>query len=65
MRTKLRGAIRAPSARSMQLGTKRPKISWSSRRIRLGVAHHGTPSAWTAVSKDTATERKQPGKKRR
>jgi hypothetical protein len=49
----------------MQLGTKRPKISWSSRRIRLGVAHHGAPSAWTAVSKDTATERKQPGKKRR
>jgi hypothetical protein len=36
----------------MHLGTKRPKISWSSRRIRLGVAHHGAPSAWTAPAKD-------------
>jgi hypothetical protein len=49
-RRKLRDVIRAPYARSMQLGTKRPKISWSSRRIRLGVAHHGAPSAWSAVS---------------
>jgi hypothetical protein len=49
----------------MQLGTKRPKIgiSWSSRRIRLGVAHHGAPSAWTAPQKEVA-ERK-PNKKRR
>ena len=36
----------------MHLGNKRPKISWSSRRIRLGVAHHGAPSAWTAPTKD-------------
>jgi hypothetical protein len=49
----------------MQIGTKRPKISWSSRRIRLAVAHHGAPSAWTAVSKDTAPERKPQEKKRR
>jgi hypothetical protein len=49
----------------MHLGIKRPKISWSSRRIRLGVAHHGAPSAWTAPTKDTAGERKQPNKKRR
>lgn len=49
----------------MHLGAKRPKIalSWSSRRIRLGVAHHGAPSSWTAPVKDTAQERK--GKKRR
>jgi hypothetical protein len=49
----------------MHLGIKRPKISWSSRRIRLGVAHHGAPSSWTAPAKDTTTERKQPNKKRR
>jgi hypothetical protein len=49
----------------MQLGMKRPKIgiSWSSRRIRLGVAHHGAPSAWTAPAKEVS-ERK-PNKKRR
>jgi hypothetical protein len=33
-------------------GKPRPKISWSSRRIRLGVAHHGAPSTWTAPVKD-------------
>jgi hypothetical protein len=49
----------------MHLGSKRPKISWSSRRIRLGVAHHGAPSAWTAPAKDIAPDRKQPHKKRR
>ena len=49
----------------MHLGSKRPKISWSSRRIRLGVAHHGAPSSWTAPTKDVATDRKQQGKKRR
>ena len=50
----------------MHLGAKRPKIalSWSSRRIRLGVAHHGAPSAWTAPVKADAPERKA-GKKRR
>ena len=49
----------------MHLGIKRPKISWQSRRIRLGVAHHGAPSSWTAPAKDTGAERKQPNKKRR
>ena len=50
----------------MHLGIKRPKISWSSRRIRLGVAHHGAPSAWTAPTKDAPSDRRQqPNKKRR
>ncbi|HUJ58690.1 MAG TPA: hypothetical protein VLX92_09360 [Kofleriaceae bacterium] len=48
----------------MHLGIKRPKISWSSRRIRLGVAHHGAPSSWVAPTKETI-ERKHPNKKRR
>ena len=47
----------------MHLGSKRPKVSWSSRRIRLGVAHHGAPSAWTAPVKDVTPDRKP--KKRR
>ena len=43
----------------MHLGSKAPKIgiSWSSRRIRLGVAHHGAPSAWTPPVKEVS-ERK-------
>jgi hypothetical protein len=51
----------------MQLGTKRPKIgiSWSSRRIRLGVAHHGAPSAWTAPAKEVSERKASAGKKRR
>jgi hypothetical protein len=50
----------------MHLGMKRPKISWTSRRIRLGVAHHGAPSAWTAPAKDTTpVDRKPQNKKRR
>jgi hypothetical protein len=50
----------------MHLGSKRPKISWSSRRLRLGVAHHGAPSSWTAPTKETgAQDRKQPKKGRR
>ena len=38
----------------MYLGKARPKIalSFSRRRIRLGVAHHGAPSTYTAPSKD-------------
>ena len=50
----------------MHLTTKRPKIgiSWSSRRIRLGVAHHGAPSSWTAPVKEV-TERKPAKSKRR
>ena len=51
----------------MQLGIKRPKIgiSWSSRRLRLGVAHHGAPSAWSAPAKEVPAERTKPNKKRR
>ena len=51
----------------MHLGSKAfPKISWTSRRIRLGVAHSGTPSGWVAPSKDgDKNERKQPKKNRR
>jgi hypothetical protein len=49
----------------MHLGNKRPKISWSSRRIRLGVAHHGAPSTWTAPAKDSTADHKPPSKKRR
>jgi hypothetical protein len=48
----------------MALGKVRPKISWSSRRIRLGVAHHGAPSTWTAPAKDRAPEPVKPNKKR-
>lgn len=51
----------------MQLGKARPKLalSFSTRRIRLGVAHHGTPSAWAAPTKDLPAERTRPTKKRR
>jgi hypothetical protein len=49
----------------MHLGSKRPKISWSSRRIRLGVAHHGAPSSWTAPAKEVAPERKHHNAKKR
>jgi len=47
-------------------GKARPKLalSFSTRRIRLGVAHHGAPSAWTAPVKEVAAETK-PHKKRR
>jgi hypothetical protein len=38
----------------MLLGKARPKLalSFTTRRLRLGVAHHGTPSAWHAPTKD-------------
>jgi hypothetical protein len=49
----------------MVLGKNRPKISWSSRRIRLGVAHHGAPSSWTAPAKDRTAEPTKPTKKPR
>jgi len=41
----------------MHLGKARPKIalSFSRRLIRLGVAHHGAPSTYTAPSKDDRT----------
>jgi hypothetical protein len=65
--TKLRIAIGDVRLGFMHLG-KRPKVaigSWSSRRIRLGIAHHGAPSAWTAPVKDTGAEQRKPNKKRR
>ncbi len=49
----------------MLLGNKRPKISFTARRMRLGVAHHGAPSAWTAPAKDVAPTPKHPSKKQR
>jgi hypothetical protein len=56
----------------MTLGKARPKLSmsWSSRRMRLGVAHHGAPSGWLAPAKDSAPvatvdRGAQRGKKRR
>jgi hypothetical protein len=49
----------------MVVGKTRPKISWSSRRIRLGVSHHVAPSTWTAPTKDDrAPEARKPSKKR-
>ncbi len=51
----------------MQFGKARPQLvpSFSRRRIRLGVAHHGAPSAWAPQTKDTQIERGKPQKKRR
>ena len=50
----------------MLLGKKAPKVSFQARRFRLGVAHHGAPSAWMAPVKDTAPEREsKPSKKNR
>ena len=39
-------------------------LSFSTRRLRLGVAHHGAPSAWTPPSKDVRVERTKRAKKR-
>jgi hypothetical protein len=47
----------------MVLGKPRPKISWSSRRIRLGVSHHGTASNWTPPAKDQEPARTKPKKR--
>ena len=51
----------------MHLGSKRLKVglSWSSRRIRLGVSHGGTPSSWIAPVKEAPAERKPQKKHRR
>jgi hypothetical protein len=51
----------------MTFGKAVPKLvpSFMTRRIRLGVAHHGAPSGWVAPTKDTAVERTKPQKKRR
>jgi len=49
----------------MHLGKARPKLSmsFSTRRIRLGVAHHGAPSTYTAPSKDRGTPQPKPKKR--
>jgi hypothetical protein len=47
----------------MIVGKPRPKISWSSRRIRLGVAHHSAPSSWVAPAKDHTAGRDKPKKR--
>jgi hypothetical protein len=47
----------------MIAGKPRPKISWSSRRIRLGVAHHGAPSSWIAPAKDRTAAPAKPKKR--
>ena len=46
-----------PYGESMTFGKTRPKLamSFTTRRIRLGVAHHGAPSTYTAPSKDKGT----------
>ena len=49
----------------MQLGKAAPKMSFSTRRIRLGVSHHGSPSRWTAPTKDVAVERTTKVQKKR
>lgn len=51
----------------MTIGKARPKIalSFTTRRIRLGVAHHGSPSSYTAPSKDNRATPPSRGKKQR
>lgn len=51
----------------MLTGKAVPKLvpSFMRRRIRLGVAHHGAPSGWTAPTKADPIERTKPKKKRR
>jgi hypothetical protein len=45
----------------------RPKLSmsFSTRKIRLGVAHHGAPSTYTAPQKDFLPAPQARGKKPR
>lgn len=31
-------------------------VSFARRRFRLGVAHHGAPTAWVAPAKDVTTK---------
>lgn len=46
----------------MLLGKKGPKMSFQTRRFRLGVAHHGAPSAWIPPAKEVT---EQPKKKKK
>ena len=49
----------------MLLGKTRPKLalSFTTRRLRLAVAHNGVPSAWSAPTKDVPASK--PHKKKR
>ncbi|MDQ3336765.1 MAG: hypothetical protein M4D80_16490 [Myxococcota bacterium] len=51
----------------MTLGKARPKfaLSFTTRRIRLGVSHSSAPSAYTAPSKDTPAPPAHKKKQRR
>jgi hypothetical protein len=49
----------------MLLGKKGPKMSFQTRRFRLGVAHHGAPSAWTPPVKEVTEQSKKNKKKGR
>jgi len=64
MREKIADLDLTAYRKDMVLGKPRPKISWSSRRIRLGVSHHGAASNWTPPVKDPQAERGKPKKPR-
>jgi hypothetical protein len=51
----------------MHFGKAVPKLvpSFSRRKIRLGVAHHGAPSSWTAPAKEVTERTGKVQKKRR
>jgi hypothetical protein len=49
----------------MTLGKARPKLSFMTRKIRLGVAHHGAPSTYMAPQKDAQPTPPAPAKKPR
>lgn len=50
----------------MHLGKSAPKLvpSFMRRKIRLGIAHHGAPSQWTAPAKEAPAERPKAKKRR-
>jgi hypothetical protein len=50
----------------MLIATKRPKlgVSFTTRRLRLGVSHTGTATSWQAPTKEVS-ERKPEKKQRR
>jgi hypothetical protein len=47
----------------MHPGKVRPKlelgVSFTRRRLRLGVAHHGSPGAWVAPVKEAPAQDKK------
>ncbi|CAN5640054.1 hypothetical protein BH11MYX1_BH11MYX1_19560 [soil metagenome] len=58
-REKLQPAILGSYAGIMLIATKRPKlgVSFTTRRLRLGVSHQGTASAWQAPKKEVAEQK--------